>query len=198
MWDRKARLVTFLDNNILASPEHFELIASQLIQEKLDVDFNQGLDIRLVTDRVAYLMAKLRFPKFPRFALDHVSLIPTVRKKLALLRKYKRGSRYFFYVLVGFNSTLQEDLTRLNFLRAEGVQAYVMRYEKDKGNKILNRLASWANSMASFRKYTFQEYVKLHDQHNKWSEDSPIVKMRERLKRFQEEKDGETNISRED
>lgn len=188
VWDRKTRLITLLDNNILASPEHFKLIAGQLIREKLHVDFNQGLDIRLVNDQSAYLISKLSFPKFPRFALDSPSLIPTVRRKLRLLRKYKAGSRYFFYVLVGFNTTFEEDLERLNYLRAEGVQAFVMRYKKDKSDKMLNRLASWANSMSAFRQVTFEEYVRAHDQHNKHALDSPIKIARARLKQFQGDK----------
>lgn len=181
VWDRKANFVTFFDNNILAAPKHFELIASQLIREKVAVDFNQGLDIRLVDDKVAYLMSKLRFPKFPRFALDSVGLIPVVKKKLELLRKYKPGSRYLFYVLVRYDSSMADDLDRLNYLRSEGVQAFVMRYKRGKEDKRFNRMANWANSMANFRKYTFEEYVKLHDQHNKHSEDSPIVLLRKKF-----------------
>lgn len=181
MWDRKSDSITLLDNNILAHPEHFELICSQLIKEKLKVDINQGLDIRLVTDRSAYLISRLRFPRFARFALDDPALIPVVRKKLRLLRKYRKGNRYLFLVLTRFNTTFDEDLERLNFLRSEGVQAFVMRYDRSKDDKLANKLANWANGMASFRRYTFEEYVKQNDRANVYSKDSPIVLLRQQL-----------------
>ena len=50
IWDGKAKDITVMDNNILALPDHFKLICSQIRKEKLRVDFNQGFDIRLLTD----------------------------------------------------------------------------------------------------------------------------------------------------
>ncbi|GAH92586.1 unnamed protein product, partial [marine sediment metagenome] len=38
-WDREGTELIILDNNILALPEHFKMICTQLKQENLKVDF---------------------------------------------------------------------------------------------------------------------------------------------------------------
>ena len=46
-WDHRHGHILLLDNNILALPDHFKRIASQIKMNNLSVDFHQGLDIRL-------------------------------------------------------------------------------------------------------------------------------------------------------
>ena len=50
IWDGKSKTLTIMDNNILGKPDHFKKICAQLREEKVRVDFNQGLDIRLLDD----------------------------------------------------------------------------------------------------------------------------------------------------
>jgi hypothetical protein len=58
-WNNKHKKIVFCDNNILALPDHFNLIADQLMTENLKCDFNQGLDIRLMTDDIAETLSNL-------------------------------------------------------------------------------------------------------------------------------------------
>ncbi|GAH52847.1 unnamed protein product, partial [marine sediment metagenome] len=48
-WDRRHTKITLLDNNLLAAP-NWRQTMEDLIAEGLKVDFNQGLDIRLLNE----------------------------------------------------------------------------------------------------------------------------------------------------
>jgi hypothetical protein len=50
VWDGEAKFVVANDNNIIAAPEHFKLIASQAIKEDVRINFQSGFDIRLISD----------------------------------------------------------------------------------------------------------------------------------------------------
>lgn len=165
IWDRKSKYITLLDNNILGLPQHFEKICRQLIKENLAVDFNQGLDIRLVTPQVCEMLEKLKLKNEIRFAFDFPELEDTIRDKVALLRRYRIRKHPFFYVLVGFNTTFEEDLHRLEVLKELGCRAYVMRYENTPKEKRYIRMAQWANQFWTFVKYDFSSFCTAYEEY---------------------------------
>jgi hypothetical protein len=167
VWDRRSKSITLLDNNILALPDHFKMICEQLIREDLAVDFNQGLDIRLITPQVCEYLERLRIKTEIRFAFDSPELEPIIRDRLALLRHYKIRKRPFFYVLVGFNTTFEQDLHRLEVLRELHCRAYVMRHENTPRERRYVRLAQWANQFWTFAKYGFSEFIKAKESNPK-------------------------------
>lgn len=156
LWDGKSNRVTLYDNNILALPGHFELICDQAIEKDIRIDFNQGLDIRLLTQEHVAILSKIKMDK-PRFAFDHPSMAEMIVEKVGWLKD--AGVKVsIFYVLVGFDTTIEEDLERLRILRRESQNAYVMRYRpvtdeqalhhqhrSEAEIKILNALSNWAN-----------------------------------------------------
>jgi hypothetical protein len=158
LWDGESKSLTLLDNNILAIPEHFEMICQQLIKEHLSVDFNQGLDIRLVTLKVCEWLQALKIKSELRVAFDFPELEAVIREKVTLIRQYKIRQHPFFYVLVGFNTTFEQDLNRLIILKELGCRAYVMRHEKTPKEIRYLRLAQWANQFWTFAKYSFDEF----------------------------------------
>jgi len=143
IWDRKGKDIILLDNNILAEPDHFIKICKQAQKEKLRLDFNQGLDIRLLTEELAQEIKKTKFIDV-RFAFDNPSMKSIIMQKIEILKKYKiRGN---FYCLVGYDSDFNEELERINYLLSEKQRVYVMRHEKVRGDKKYNALATWCNS----------------------------------------------------
>lgn len=160
IWDRASETLTLFDNNILAVPDHFEKIIRQIAVENLIVDFNQGLDIRLLTQRAIENLKTVRLRQL-RFAFDDPKLAGIVEEKVARIREAELRKQPIFYVLVGFDTTFQEDLDRLNFLRRLECRAFVMRYDKVRGNHLYSELASWANQRWMFGKYSFEEYEDL-------------------------------------
>lgn len=154
LWDGKSKDVIVLDNNILTVPQHFRLICEQARKNKIRVDFNQGLDHRLLTQEIVDLMKSIRHIEY-RFAFDYPSYLPTVEKAITLLQKNKIN-RCNWYVLVGFNTTIKEDLFRLNYLRDRYQNAYVQRYKKE---PIYIPLARWANQHHIFRGMTWEQFI---------------------------------------
>lgn len=154
LWDGKSKDITILDNNILADPKHFAYVCKQSIYPKIRLDFNQGLDHRLLTPEICNLLTKIRHKEY-RFAWDFPGGVDAVEKALDMLRE-AGIKRSMWYILVGFNTAFKEDLMRLNFLREHGQTAFVMRYTKNRGNLLLGR---WANRHAWFKALNFWQFL---------------------------------------
>lgn len=157
IWDGKSKDVVILDNNILALPEHFKLICKQAKDNKIRLDFNQGLDHRLLTQDIINDMKSISHVEY-RFAFDHPSYITSVEKAITLLQKNKIN-RCSWYVLVGFNTTFEQDLERLNYLKNRNQNAYVQRYKTVKANKKYIALARWVNQHHIFQGMSWEQFL---------------------------------------
>lgn len=158
IWDGASSWVVFFCNNVLAVPEHFERVCKQAIKEKVSVDWNQGLDIRLLNKKEIALLNQLKLLNGVRFAFDHPALEPIIREKVALMRQYYQRKYIFFYVLVGYNTTFEEDMHRLEVIKELGCRAYVMRHENTPKEKRYIRMAQWVNQFWTFAKYDFETF----------------------------------------
>lgn len=155
-WDGKSKNIMILDNNILAVKDHFKKICRQIKKEKLLVDFNQGLDHRLLNNNIADILKSLRYKKY-RFSFDLMKYENSVRKAIDILHKYEiKWSMW--YVLVGYDTSFDEDLYRLELLRSHNQKAFVQRYN-GKTNIFHTELAGWANQPRYFASCTFSEYL---------------------------------------
>ncbi len=121
--------VIFWDNNILASP-YWENIFDELEELNLVVDFNQGIDARLVTPYVAYRLKKLRLP-LVRLAYDTLGVRNSLKKAIALLKEAGfSGRRILVYCLYNYPSptdTPETFLLRIKDLMEWEVVVYPMR-----------------------------------------------------------------------
>ena len=154
---RGQKYVRVLDSNLTALPEHFMLVTEQLIKEKVLVDFSQGLDIRLITSTMAQQLRRVRLWKRIHFAFDGLNTEVAVRHGIDIL--IKNGvSRYklTFYVLVGYDTTEDEDLYRINLLRGLGVNPFVMPYNKADAYQM--SLSRWVNNKAVFNSTDWANY----------------------------------------
>jgi hypothetical protein len=181
IWDGKSKAITLYDNNILQLPEHFYKICGQIHKENLEVDWNQGLDIRLVNEDIAKVLSNVSHAVY-HFAFDHPNMADVITEKVAILKKYGIN-KAMFYVLVGCkdnqDKTLEKDieeaLFRLNHLRKLKMNAYVMRYLKcyddqpeslinDGTKKLYIPLANWGSVPAAFHRMEFYEdYLAIHE-----------------------------------
>lgn len=92
--------IVFMDNNILACDHGIEQLIS-LIGSKHYIDFNQGLDARLVYDDIADILSRLRWIRFIRFSCDTKAQIDPIRRMIELLGRYGvKPYRIFIYLLV--------------------------------------------------------------------------------------------------
>ncbi len=164
LWDGKVKLITLFDNNILAIPHHFEWICRQSLNMKVKLDFNQGLDHRLLTLDIVRLLKTISHKEY-HLAFDHPSYLKGVDKAIDLLQT-EGINRCNWYVLVGYNTTFQEDLTRLNHLRERNQNAFVQRYKRDRQYV---PLARWANQHHIFHGMTWEQFIELPE--NKYYRD---------------------------
>lgn len=123
--------VVFFDNNFLASPYWKEIIEF-LLDRNLKVDFNQGLDARIMTEEQAYYLSKLKIDRY-RLAADHISYLDKTIKAVNMLKNFGvRPRKIMIYCL--YNSDMPGDTPQNFFLRIKellklDVAIYPMRFE---------------------------------------------------------------------
>ena len=127
--------LVLLDANILACPDwpdHFR----EIRERGLTACFTQGLDIRYVNDFVASELARLKVSNLSRkhnqiwFAWDRPENGEHVRAGIAALNKAGiKSYRLRFYVMVGYNTTWEQDYHRFTVLRDLGAEPFIMLYE---------------------------------------------------------------------
>ena len=158
---REQKNIVLLDPNMFACRDWRDL-SRQLVDSKAWVDFSQGCDIRIMTEEKAEYIKCMKI-KQVHFAWeryeDKETIIPKFREFKRITGWDKR--KLPVYVLVNFNTTLQQDLERIYILRDMGYWPYVMVYEKDKLPKghIIRKLQRWVNMRAVFeRAPKFEDY----------------------------------------
>jgi hypothetical protein len=128
IWPGHKRLV-FFDNNLLAS-KSWENIFSQIQETGMAVDFNQGLDARLITDRVAKQISELKIDRFVRIAYDTSAVGLAVKKAIEFLKSNGvDGRNILVYLLYNFTDTPQDFWERLKRVLKLGAVAYPMRFQ---------------------------------------------------------------------
>ena len=135
----------------------FEKVCQQAIERKIKLDFNQGLDHRLITPKVAKIMSQVSHAEY-HLALDRPELIRSADKAIKLLREHGIN-RCTWYVLVGYDTTPEEDLLRLNYLRDMNQRAYVQRYETHFHEPFYIGLALWVNQPHLYITMTWEEFL---------------------------------------
>ena len=118
-------LVIFWDNNFLASPK-FERDCEKIKALHKKVDFNQGLDARLLDEEKARQLFKIDLDPV-RFAFDDISYEADVLKAIRLAKKYS-NKEIVVYVLYNFQDTPEDLYYRINLLNKERVLSFPMEY----------------------------------------------------------------------
>lgn len=154
--------VFFMDNNILAYDKHLDILA-ELVDSKIKCQFNQGLDMRLITHENAQGLANLNYIANYTFAFDHINLERQLDIKLSILRKYIISDwKIRMFVLGGYDSTIADDIYRIEWCRKNKVLPYYMRHDKcwDSLDKnFYTDMASWCNQPGFFKNMSFEEFV---------------------------------------
>jgi len=171
-WNRKHRDIVLLDNNLLASPNWKETL-TDLEKEKLRVDFNQGLDIRLVDEEKAYYLSRLKYKKQLRFSLDSIKYVKEFKQGMEILRQAGINLHsVMVYFLIGFNSSLEEDLERLEIIKGYKVTPFAMNYQEvnrvkpriHRDMRELREFARWVNLPHGFYKHIpFKEWLRMRN-----------------------------------
>ena len=137
-WDRRHRKIVLLDNNLLAAP-NWRQTMEDLLAEGLAVDFNQGLDIRLLNEENVWYLKQVKARQL-RFAFDDIAYESALRRGIKLLLDNGINSRALsFYLLVGFGDD-GTAVERVKILRSLDVDIYPMPYKDASGREPKRKL----------------------------------------------------------
>ena len=136
---------------------------AEIKRHDLRVNFSQGLNIRNITEDQAKALSGVRFrnptgkTKQVMFAWDDPRHEKLIHKGIdrcvnAGIPAWAMG----FYVLIGYHSTPEQDLHRVNVLKDYGCDPYAMPYNKD--DPYQRRFTRWVNHRAIFNSVPWAEY----------------------------------------
>lgn len=154
--------IKLLDPNMFACNE-WKTLSGQLVQSGVWVDFTQGCDIRIMTGEKAEYISRMKIKNI-HFAWDRYEdkavILPKLKEFKQITKWDKR--KMTVYVLVGYDTTIGQDLERIYLLRDMGYSPYVMIYDKYKRKKKddLIRMQRWVNSRFAFAACNrFEDYT---------------------------------------
>lgn len=150
--------IEVLDNNFFANPKWMDAI-DYLLAENQPVNLH-GVDVRIMNEEQAYFLNKLKLSNGVHIAWDLPQIDLT--DKLKEITKYINPGKLVCYVLIGFNSTIEQDLYRLRRLKELGIVPFVQPYrdfENERTPSMYEKdLARWANRRELFKSMDFFEY----------------------------------------
>lgn len=153
-----SRELVLMDNNVLACEHGLEQIR-RMGREELRVDFNQGLDARLITPDTAALLAKLKWIRFVRLSCDTSAMLPVIEQAAAYLREAGVApSRLWCYLLV---QDVADAHSRVLALEKMGFDVFAQPYwDYDGGEPTAEQkdFARWVNVKSVHRSCTWEDY----------------------------------------
>jgi hypothetical protein len=145
-WWRGQKYIKLSDPNLLACKDRTELL-NQLAESNAIIDYNQGLDIRLMTPYIANMIMRTKF-KTLHFAWDMEKYEAEIIKGLELFKSITKLERrkLAVYVLVNYDTSFEYDLYRIETLKKIGYDPYTMIYDKQNASQKIKYLARWTNN----------------------------------------------------
>lgn len=134
--DSKLKKICLLNNNTFQDPKWKETF-EEIWDADLTVIDENGYDVRLLDDEKANALKKTKFQGSIHFAFDRIQDEALVLSGLEVLKRHKIKAR--FYVLVGYNSNIDQDIYRCQKLIEHGFDPYIMPYIRNKSTKRFKR-----------------------------------------------------------
>ena len=163
-WSGQKNIV-LCDPNILACPDWRDLF-QQLADSMATIDFNQGLDARMLTEEKIAAIERLKIKEI-HFAWDRYEDKAAVLPKLKMFAEsdaMPNSHNAICYVLVNHGTTIEQDLERIYTLRDLGYWAYVMVYDKPHASRTIHDMERWCNNRFIFPKCPrFEDYGKVEE-----------------------------------
>lgn len=157
--------VKFLDNNFLALKNHKEILVDLIQMKETKIQFNQGLDIRLIDDENAELLSKLNYMGEYIFAFDNLNLFDVVNEKLAVLKKYiSKDWRIKFFLYCHPDMDITNDVyVRIMWCKEKKVLPYFMRDIScwdSKNAQTYNDFSAWCNQPGIFKTHDYETFCR--------------------------------------
>ena len=152
---RGGNLILF-DNNILALPGRFREVLDFCREKRIKVEFNQGLDVRLMNDENTKLfLDNIKYIIKPKFAFDDLACRPAVEKFTRKIKHLGRKCLWYVYADENWESAFERCL----ILKRLNQKPYVMRDKRIAKDKKYVVLAHWCNNVVGgFFKHDFWDH----------------------------------------
>ncbi len=152
----RSNVLILNDNNITADPYCIDKL-NEIRDRNLIVDINQGCDVRLITDDIAQALSEVRHLRSIHYAWDLMGFEKQVMEGINTLSKFVKPYRHMCFMLVGFNTSFEEDMYRFRKLDEMGIRPYVMIYNQQ-GDDRLKHFSRWVNSFIYKAVPQFENY----------------------------------------
>jgi radical SAM superfamily enzyme YgiQ (UPF0313 family) len=154
----QGRYIEVMDNNFFANSEWRNAV-KWLMSAKQKVKL-KGVDVRIINEEQAYWLNKLPLKGNIHIAWDNPKddILPRIQEML----KHIQPRKISCYVLIGFNSTIEEDYERLIKLKELKIMPFVSPYRDFENKRIPKQyekdLSRWANIRSHFMSCDFKDY----------------------------------------
>jgi len=150
-----------LDNNVLAHKHGIEQI-EKIARLGIKVDFNQGLDARLIDGGIAKRLSVIKWLHPVRLACDSQKDMQSLHRAVELLRWYNvTPKKYFVYMIV---KDIDEAMERAKFIKGLYCDPWAQPYRDPKADEEpsdeVKDFARWANFGRIFNKVSWEDYKK--------------------------------------
>lgn len=153
----RSNVIVLHDNNLTADPDVIDKL-HEIRDRGLIVDINQGIDVRLITPEIAQALSEVKHLRSLHYAWDLMLFEKQVMDGIKILSEFIKPYLQMCFMLVGFNTSFEEDMYRFHRLLERKVDPYVMIYnENEKGDIRLKHFARWVNGRL-YRTCSFEDY----------------------------------------
>lgn len=158
--------LVLMDNNILACEYGIKQLES-LSETSYRIDLNQGMDARLVDERIAGILMRLKWIKYIRFSCDTIPQIKAIENTVNLLKMHGvKPYRIFIYLLV--TADIQNAVERVERLKKLGNITIYAQAERNERlgiipDKIQLEFAQRYIYSGIYRRETWADYCRRHD-----------------------------------
>lgn len=153
----RSNILILHDNNFTADPYCIDKL-KEIKERNLIVDINQGCDVRLMTDEIANALSNVRHLRSLHYAWDLMGFEKQVIEGIKIISRYINPNKHMCFVLVGYNTSFDEDMYRVKKLLEYGIRPYIMRYNERRDDIRLNHFARWINSFIYKAVPDFEDY----------------------------------------
>jgi len=130
--DPKFKKICLLNNNTFFDPQWRETF-EEIWDAGLTVIDENGYDLRLMDEEKAAALRKTKFQGYIHYAWDRM------KDEREILQGLKIAPRGRIYVLIGFDTTEEEDIYRCQKIIEAKHDPYIMPYNKTKGERRFKR-----------------------------------------------------------
>jgi hypothetical protein len=159
---RDSDFIMLLDNDFFGG-QHWKERIAEIRKYDLRINFSQGLNIRIITDEQARALASVKFcnPNATKdqvhFAWDRFKDEKLIDAGIERVRAAGIKPRQMaFFVLIGYDTTPEQDLYRVMKLAKLGCDPYVMPFNSK--DPYQQRFKRWVNRKPAFKSTSWEDY----------------------------------------